>query len=598
VTPGLRIAYVDLSSGQITTLPVPAALTATLIGGRGAGVSLLHDSLVKGARPLGGDNVAVVSAGVLGGTLASASGRTSVASLSPLDGRLGGANIGGFFAPEMRQAGFDHLVISGKAARPSFLFVYDGKVKLCDASSVWGESVPDTQERLRQELEDDDIQALCIGPAGEKQVRFASLMTRYQGASGRSGMGAVFGAKNLKALVARGGAHGAGGAAGIDIARPAEAVEYDGRLVRRLVESEFGRRLRLGISVLDGYDDVDMGEHAVGPEGCFACQTCCDRRYAIRTGAYAGRYGHGPGYGAWRAWAEVAGADTAAVLAAESLAGSFGLDSLETANLIGWAMRLQAAGVLTPAETDGLDLEPGNAEAVLEMVRRIGRREELGQILGEGGLRAAERLGRGAHAYLRQADGAGDFGVADPWGSEPTPWQALGMATSNRSCDHLDFHPGNDPCHLPGAALRALAGSPVSYGGSLSTDCREHAGKAWLVLWYQMCAMAADMLGICHYHTRVFNPQGIGFEEFSRLLELNAGIKVSPAGIWAAAQRAFAIERRLNVRERPDQAAAPARDAAGLGDMLREYYSLHGWDARGTPPEASPRAGGRTGEGA
>ena len=185
--------------------------------------------------------------------------------------------------------------------------------------------------------------------------------------------------------------------------------------------------------------------------------------------------------------------------------------------------------------------------------------------------------------------------MADLWDGTPTPWQALGMATSNRSSDHLDFHPANDPCHLPESALRALADGPVSYGGELPGGCQEQAGKAWLVLWYQMCAMAADMLGICHYHTRVFNPEGIGFQEFSRLLWLNTGIEVSPAEIWAAAGRAFAIERRLNVREgQAGQGDAPALDGAALDAMLREYYSLQGWDSHGSPPEAAVTGRQRT----
>jgi aldehyde:ferredoxin oxidoreductase len=182
----------------------------------------------------------------------------------------------------------------------------------------------------------------------------------------------------------------------------------------------------------------------------------------------------------------------------------------------------------------------------------------------------------------------------------PTPWQALAMATSNRACDHLDFPLANDPCRLPAENVRELVEKPVSYGGVLSSDCQAYDGKAWLVLWYQMCAMASDMLGICHYHTRVFNPDGVGFEEFSRLLSLNAGVDASPGAIWEAARRAFDIERRLNVREGhggrddwlgdslfagpgPGDAGGGILDRRAFEAMLREYYSLQGWDGQGVP---------------
>lgn len=589
MAPERKIAYIDLTSNEVKTTDVTESLTGDYIGGRGIGASLLYNSLKKGAEPLSPDNVIVVSAGLLSGTLASGSARTCIASLSPLSGYLGGVNIGGFFAPELRWAGFDHLVITGKASKPSFIFVQDGKVRIHDASSMWGESTPDTQEILRKELEDDDIQTLCIGPAGENQVRFAGVVTRYEAASGRGGCGAVFGSKNLKAIVARGGK-------GIQIARPKEALEYDTKTVNGIASSDFGRKLRRGVSVLDGYNDAEMTDYIVGPEGCFGCQLYCEHRYAIKAGRYAGTYGQGLGYRVQRAWSEVTGGQLDTILMANYLTNSYGLDNLETANIIAWAMRLYDEGILTDTDTGGLDLRFGNTEAVYTIIKQIARREGPGIILAEGGTRAAGMLGKGSERYLRLTKGMADLFGDDP----PTPWQALGVATANRGIDHIRFLPPNDPCNLLELVLRGIVSNPVSYNGPLSTECQDYTGRPWLVLWHHYCGMAADMLGICQFHTQLFNPDGSGFDEFSRELSLNAGLELSPQGIWDAASRAFTLERLLNLREGytskddiPDERYFTVAGATNAGvslldktkydSMLREYYSLQGWDKEGVP---------------
>jgi aldehyde:ferredoxin oxidoreductase len=583
-----KIAYINLTSKEIKTTDISENLTRDYIGGRGIGALLLNNTVKKGIEPLSPDNVIVVSAGLLAGTLASSSARTCIAYLSPLDGYLGGANIGGFFAPELHWAGFDHLVITGKAPKPSYVLVQDGKVRINDASSIWGESVPDTQEILRKELEDDDVQTLCIGPAGENQVRYAGVGTRYEAVSGRGGCGAVFGSKNLKAIVA-------GGGKGIQIVQPEQALEYDTKVVNELASTDFGKKLRRGVSYIDGYDDVEMTDYTVGPEGCFGCQFYCERRYAIKVGRYAGTYGQGLGYRVQRAWSEITDSRIGSILATNNLTNSYGLDNLETANIIAWAMKLYDEGILTDTDTGGLDLRPGNDEAVHAIIKLIARREGPGAILAEGGTRAAGILGKGSEKYLRLIKGIADLFGDNP----PTPWQALGTATANRGVDHIRFLPPNDPCNLLGLVLRGMVNNPVAYNGPLSSGCEDYTGRPWLVLWHHYCGMAADMLGICQFHTQLFNPDGLGFDEFSRLLLLNNGIELSSQSIWDAACRAFNLERMLNLRagysginDYPDARyfmPAAGRDGEKVLDraqftsMLREYYFIQGWDGQGLP---------------
>ena len=199
-----KIAYIDLSTGKIETKPIPLEVRKKFLGGRGLDAYLLYNHTEKGIDPMGPKNVLMVSAGILGATLASATARTHIMAKSPLTELLGSANMGGFFAPELRWAGFDHLVIKGKAEKPVYLWIHNGEIEVRDASNIWGKTTTETQWAIREELGDEDIKCAVIGPAGENLVRYANVMTGIKDSAGRSGMGAVFGSKNLKAIAARG----------------------------------------------------------------------------------------------------------------------------------------------------------------------------------------------------------------------------------------------------------------------------------------------------------------------------------------------------------------------------------------------------------
>jgi len=175
-----KIAYIDLTEGTVETKPIPVKLRKLFLGGRGLDAYLMYNHIKPGVEALGPDNVLFVSAGVLVGTLASASARTHVAAKSPLTGYFGSTNMGGFFSPELRFAGFDHLVIKGKAKKPSYLWIHNGEIEIRDASKIWGKGVRDTQEALREEMGDHDIKAMVIGLAGENMVRYANVMTEIK----------------------------------------------------------------------------------------------------------------------------------------------------------------------------------------------------------------------------------------------------------------------------------------------------------------------------------------------------------------------------------------------------------------------------------
>jgi aldehyde:ferredoxin oxidoreductase len=625
-----KIAYIDLTSGRVATAAIPAGIRKKYIGGRGLNSYLIYNHLSRSTEPLAPGNVVVVGAGVLGGTPAAASGWAHIAARSPLTGLLASVSTGGFFAPEMRWAGFDHLVIKGKAAKPSYIYAHNGKIEIRDAAALWGKSVQDTQDALRLELGDEAVQTLCIGPAGEKLVRFASVNTRHQDSGARTGIGAVLGSKNLKAIVARGDI-------GIEIRYPREAIEFDRKLVRRICSTDYGKKMqRWGTNFIHGLTN-DMGmartenfrlnrlsesenigaegieEYAFGMDACFGCQLHCRYRYLIEEAPFSGVYAQGPGYESQGAWgAETGCTDVNTVLTGNYLANSYGLDTLETGSLIAWAMELYGKGILTDKDTGGLKLEFGNDEAVIEMIHRIGRREGLGDILAEGGLKAAAMIGKDAEKYLLQIKGVSVLQSDE----RPAPGMALGSATAVSGPDLLRSRPFIDIIGLSEPEMREIYGSPYPYDGPLSSDYRDYEGKPWQVFWHELCYMAAEMLGICKYHTAFLSPDMPGFDDFSEMLRLNTGLEIPAVEIWNCADRAYTLEKLFNLREGataeddrlperyldepvpdgPEDVSGRAIDREKFGEMLAEYYRIHGWDADGVPTGKTIQTLGLDGE--
>src|SRR4030065_1814402 len=226
-----KIAYIELSTREIKVRSIPLDVRRKFLGGRGLDAYLLYNHTKKGIAPFGRKNTSMVSGGVLSAALASATARTHVMAKSPLGGMLGSCNMGGFFAPELAWAGFHHLVIKGKAEKPVYLWINNGKIEIRDARHLWGKTTTETQWAIREELGDDDIKSLVIGPAGENLVRYANVMTGIKNSGGRTGMGAVMGSKNLKAVAAR-------GTMDIKIAHPKEALEYDKRFIDQITSAK------------------------------------------------------------------------------------------------------------------------------------------------------------------------------------------------------------------------------------------------------------------------------------------------------------------------------------------------------------------------
>ncbi len=621
-----KIAYIDLTTGKIQIKSIPIKLRQMFLGGRGLDAYLMYNHIKPGIDPFSPENGIFIGTGILTGALASASARTDIAGKSPLTNCFGNSNVGGFFGPELRWAGFDHLVIKGKAEKPVYLWIHNGEIEIRDATSIWGKGVHQTQEIIRKELDDPNIKILTIGIAGEKLVRFASVITDLKDAGGRTGMGALFGSKNLKAIAVR-------GTMDLKIAHPLEALEYNRRFITQITSSKVAQtQSKLGtpfiwgatntqgmirtrnfqLNQLEDSDEVEaeaINEKLIGRAGCFGCMIHCRGKYFIQEGPYAGVYDEGPEYTSQGAWASEPGCrSTNTILVCNHLVNDYGLDTLETGSMIAWAMELYELGILTNKDTDGLELRFGNDEALIEMIHRIAHRQGLGDILAEGPLRAAEKIGKDSLKYNIQIKGMSSLQSDE----RPTPCLALGIATSTRGADHLRSRAAIDLYFLPESVLRKIYSQPVPYLGPLSSDYTDYEGKAWQVFWQEMCYMAVDSLGICKFHTTFLGPTMPNFEEWSKLLYYNTGLELSPKDIWDIAERAYNLERLFNIREgftrkddwlpdrffdEPCKLGIPhirgrKIDREKFNKMLDEYYQHHGWDERGIPrPETLQRLG-------
>ena len=632
-----KIAYIDLSTGKIETRPIPLEIRRKFLGGRGLDAYLLYNHAPKGCDPMGPDNPLMISGGILTATCASATARTHIMAKSPLTGLLGSANMGGFFAPEMAWAGFHHLVITGKAKSPVYLWIHNGRIEIRDAAYLWGKNTTDTQWAIREELGDDEIKSAVIGQAGENRVRYANVMTGIKNAAGRTGMGAVMGSKNLKAVAVR-------GTLDVKIAHPLDALEYNKRFIEQITSAKVNqtqgtlgtpfiwgatnswggvRNRNFQYNQMEYADDIEpekideictetMGPHHMA--GCFGCQVHCRAKHKIPTGPYAGKYDEGPEYtsqGAFGGEPDCRKAET--VLVGNHLVNQYGVDNLEIGSIIAWAMELFELGILTTQETDGLDLRFGNDDALIEMVHRICLRKGwLGDVLADGGIPASEKIGKNSFEYLIQVKGMSNL-HSDERG---TPGLALNIATASRGSDHLRSRPAIDLYHLPEKVMRKIYSNPVAYDGPLSSEHTDYEGKPWQVFWHQNCYMAVDCLGICKYHTVFLGATLPNFEDWPKVIYYNTGLEFSPVELWEIAERCNNMERLFNLREglvredlikgdmlnhryfdEPTRRGAPdvvgrTIDRVKFAKMVDEFYSHCGWDNRGVPtPETLQRLG-------
>jgi aldehyde:ferredoxin oxidoreductase len=608
-----KIAYIDLSEESIQIQPLPVDLRRRFLGGRGLNMYLLSKYYSPTLDPLGPENPLIFGAGLLVGTLGFGS-RLSITSKSPESGHLGDANMGGEFGAELVKAGFGHLVITGKSRKPAYLFIRNNEIEIRDARALAGLDTVETQKRIRSIHGDDRMQTACIGLAGENRVRFAAIRTGLKNAAARTGLGAVMGAKNLKAVAVR-------GTLDIRLADPEGYLTCYRNQLKKTMQTKWvqalgkkGTPLLFGPANASGFlgvcnnQSTSVGEqgyrleaealekYSNGMVACFGCPAHCRHRFMIKEGPYKGTRGEGPEYASIGALGTKLGnLDLENVISAVELCNRYGLDTISTGSYLAWVMELYQRGILNREKT-GIPLEWGNGASILEMLHMIAHRKGFGDILAEGSF-AKDMFGASAKDYLLDIKG-----VPIEMTDERLPKSfALGLATSSRGACHMRSRPSMDALGLPPEVLKKI------YGGPVSSRLESYRGKGRMVWWHELLHATTDALGVCRFLSAFSSPHGLQYRQFARLIKLATGLAISSQQLRTIAERIYTLERQMIVSggiTRKDDTVpkryfeepipdGPAKGSVitreGFDSMLDEYYRLHGWDKNGIPTKRTLR---------
>lgn len=592
-----RILRVNLSTGKVETEPLKEELAKQYIGGIGLGIRLLMDNSKPNTDPFSPDNPLIFVTGPLSGTMGPTAGNGyAVVSKSPATGGVAESKAHGFFGPELKRAGYDAVIFTGKSEKLVYAWIDDDSVHLLDAQHLKGKSPYETDTAIREELGDYYIRVSAIGEAGEKLARFASIINDEFRAIGRTGMGAVMGSKNLKAVAVR-------GTKDVNVADLEGFKEFI-KMIHERMKGPATRKYRtLGTpenvlvlnalaalptrnfaqATFEGAEKVSgeyLNEHFVKKIiGCATCAMRCDHIAVVPEGPYKGSTSRMEFECLW-ALGPNCGVDRLdAIIEAMRLCNHYGIDGISTGVVIGFAMDLYENGLLTKENTKGLDLRFGNHEALIEMVKKIGTREDwLGNVLAEGTMRAAEKIGKGAEQYANHIKGL-ELPGYDLRGLKTA---ALGFAVSFRGA-----------CHL-----RSGAYSPDVKGKVNRFIIEKGRGK--IIMAEEDVYNIIDSLILCKFSRGTYYD---GLDDMAKYYTLATGIEVTAEDLRKAGERINNIARLFNVREGvgtrefdtlppkimtvpiPDEGVAKGavvnKEEFELG--LDDYYEVRGWTKEGVP---------------
>lgn len=602
-----KILHVDLTRRTFEIEEPGEKWYRTYMGGSAFASYYLLKLLTPGTDPLSPENVLVFACSVVTGIPISGWNRYTVAAKSPLTHAYGESEAGGFFGPELKFAGYDAIVVTGRAERPTYLFVKDGEVRFRDAAAVWGLDNHRTLERIQQEVDDKRVRVASIGPAGERLVRFACVSNDLEHFNGRTGMGAVMGSKNLKAIAVRGSRR-------MEAARP-DAVKEIARWHNARIKTHppnvgltnYGtpglvkglnaggilptRNFREG--VFEGADKLNADAYAAILHGSGTCWTCavkCKRRVALQDDKYPldPRFG-GPEYETLAAFGSMCGNDNLpSVARANQLCNLNGLDTVSMGNVTAFAMECFERGILTEADTGGRKLAFGDPDAALWLIEEVVNRRGLGDVLADGVKAASERIGRGSAAYAFTIKG-NDLPLHDGRGKTG---MALGYALSATGADHIET-PHDVAFVGDGVAKLHPLGllDPVE---PLETDAAKlrffHLGqKAWGI---------NNLLSICNFTSVAIH--AMTFHQLVEAVRAATGWDTSLYEIMLAVERSLVMARIFNNREgfTPADDTVISRwfekmpggplkgrriDPDVFHSLVKLYYEMAGWDAQGRP---------------
>lgn len=632
-----RILDVNLTTKGIAVVRLEEETVRNFLGGVGLGARILYEEVGPSVDPLSPENVVIVATGPLSGTMAPTNGRTEVITKSPLTGSIGRGNFGGWWGPRLKLAGFEAIVIRGKSDSPVYLWINDERIELRSAEHLWGKDTWETTNALKEELA-KDISVLAIGQAGENLVKFACPVADYCHAPGRSYAGCVMGAKKLKGVAVR-------GTGKVPIAKPerfktavtnatSRIVSYPERGLRMTTGSNYlvrdaarlevvpSRNFQTGVLPTDS-DSWSLPEsaqkHLVAVKGYYGYHCTyseyygCDLMAEVKEGPYAGLRLGGICYSfpGWEWGAKCGIKSFPAMWKCRELCNRYGMDQTTP---IPFALDLYDRGIITRDDTGGLELNWGNESAIQDLIGRIAYREGFGDVLAEGSVRAAEKIGKGAEKCALTIKGM-EILVADP---RTVSWAVnIGTLVCLRGGDDLDTThtlyddtiPGwvrevgwdeetylkwlVDWVDMPRDVKEQIFGSPPNVD-FFHIDHLE--GKAALVRWCGDCVSVTNALGLCLFATNYSH--ALGPTHFAELYSACTGWDMTPSEIVKTGERIFNLMKAYIVREgftrkeddwpeRFYQKPWPTGPLKGrvadrekINKLLDEYYELRGWDKR------------------
>jgi len=599
-----KVLRVDLTAEKTSVEEIDPQTAKDYIGGRGWAIKILHEEVDPTVDPLSPDNKLIFTTGPLTGTPAPTGNRYMVTTKAPLTGAIACSNSGGMYPTEMKKTGLDMIVLEGRAERPVYVWINadgsgdEAEVEIRPADHLWGMRVPEATDALLEET-DEKARVSCIGPAGERLVKIASIMNDKHRAAGRSGVGAVMGSKNLKAVVVR-------GTLDTPLAEPDEMRELS-RQVRREVAADVkkGSTLReygtayvpivtneIGIlptrnfqtGVFEGVDgitgEVLTDKYLVRPKACFGCPIGCGRRTTLEGSIYEGK-GEGPEYETIASLGSACGLDDmAAVTKANYLCNELGMDTISTGVTIACAMEMMEKGILSEEDV-GMELRFGDADAVIQLVEQTGYREGFGDVLAEGSYRMAERFGVPELSITAKKQ---EFPGYDPRGSKG---MGLLYATSNVGASHM----------AGDLAYMEVFGVPKKID-PLTID-----RKPWYIKHFEDLFTIIDAAGLCVFLSIRYLCDGTYEVQPTRMTEminLATGADYTVESLMEAGDRVYTLERLFlsqagftraddTLPKRMLEEPMPDGPAAGhvveLDEMLPEFYELRGWDENGVPKD-------------
>jgi len=594
-----RVLNVDLSSGEIRQADLDLSLVTQYIGGRGFTSRLQYNEVSPEVDPLSPDNILVMATGPLTGIPAPATGRFTAGGRSPLTGILGDANCGGFFGPELKLAGYDMLVFRKRSPKPVYLWIDNDHVEIRDASHVWGKDTTETEKIIKGELGDDNVQIATIGQAGENLVRIASIIINLDHALARTGIGALMGSRNLKAVIVR-------GTRGIPLADASRVEEIAGELMSIIMNDKMSGQVLpeygttsltnlhndMGImatrnwqtGVFEGAHRVDGDainrDYLLKARACYACPCRCDRYTAIREGEFGGTYTGGPEYFTVVSFGSKCGNDNlASIIKANELCNRYGLDTASTGSIIAFAMECFEKELLSMQDTGGLDLTWGDYHSILQLVEQIAFRRDFGAVLADGILPAAKRIGKGAEKYAMHAKGQ-DLVAPDPRGLKVYNFR---YAVASRGGDHLR----------------------ISAHGAYGLDALPLNEAAQKMKFWQDLVCLPDLMGLCKFvYTFYSETPEVTFKKIldlvPRLFVAATALNMSKEDILRVSERVAVTERAFNSRlgltreddvlprrfhEEPMPEGPKKGQVMDILEPLKDhFYEAHGWDkATGIP---------------